>query len=74
MLDDGLIALIDTIIYEQKIIWKEAIECQFKVLSQNLSRRTDQYHKKPQMVYLVSDRDLNPEPPEYEGGMLTTWL
>jgi hypothetical protein len=43
----------------------------FKILSQNVPRGTEENHAKPQDNRSL-DRDLKPGPPEYEAGMLGT--
>jgi hypothetical protein len=55
-------------------IWKEAVVTLFQVLSRHLPGGTEKFHEN-----LIQDnnclaRDLNPGPPEYEAGVLTTRL
>jgi hypothetical protein len=55
---------------ELEKMWKEAVVA-FKLLSRHLSEGTDEYHETPQDSR-PPGRDLNPGPPEYEAGVLTT--
>jgi hypothetical protein len=53
-------------------IWKEALWPNFKVLSLHSPRKTKENHEKLRRNSRSPGRDLNPEPPEYETGVLTT--
>jgi hypothetical protein len=45
---------------------------QFKALSWHMPGRTEENHENLSQDSLSPGRDLNPEPPEYETGVLTT--
>jgi hypothetical protein len=51
---------------------KEAVVAWFKVLSRHLPGRTEENHKNLSQDSWFPGRDLNPGPPEYETGVLTT--
>jgi hypothetical protein len=55
---------------ELEKMWKEAVVA-FKLLSRYFSEGTDEYHETPQDSRSLG-RELNPGPPEYEAGVLTT--
>jgi hypothetical protein len=53
--------------YELKRMWKKRSWRNFEVLSQDLPGGTEENHENCR-----DSRDLNPGPPEYESGVLTT--
>jgi hypothetical protein len=55
---------------ELERICKEAVVSIFEVLSRNFPGWTEENHKN----LIQGSRDLNPEPPEYEAGVLITRL
>jgi hypothetical protein len=58
---------------ELERVWKEAIVTYFKILPRHLTGGTEENHGKPQSQDIRSpDCDLNPGPPEYESGVITT--
>jgi hypothetical protein len=59
-----------TVNNELERMWKEAVVAQFKVLSRHLPRTKENYEI-PQDSRCLG-RYLNPGPPEYEAGVLTT--
>jgi hypothetical protein len=52
-------------------MWKKRSWPNFKVLSRHLSGGTEESHEMPQSSR-SQGRNLNPGPPEYESGVLTT--
>jgi hypothetical protein len=60
-------------INEMERIRKEELMAWFKVLSWYLPRETKEKHEKPQDSWSPC-QDLNPGPPEYKAGVLTTQL
>jgi hypothetical protein len=51
---------------------KKVVVAYFKVLSRKLPGDAERNDKKLSQDILPPGRDLNPGPPEYEAGMLTT--
>jgi hypothetical protein len=57
---------------ELERIWKSAVTAYFKVLSWHSPGGTEKNNNKSQSGQLVSGINMNPEPLEYEVGVLTT--
>jgi hypothetical protein len=57
---------------ELKRICKEAVAAYFKALSRHLPGGTEENNENHSRDSWSPGRDINPEPPEYETGMITT--
>jgi hypothetical protein len=57
---------------ELERIWKEAVAAYFKTLLRQLSGGTEENHVNQSQESRSTGQDLNPGPPEYEAGALTT--
>jgi hypothetical protein len=55
-----------------KAIGRKRIWSNFTALSQNLPEGTEEKHENLSQNFQSSGRDLDPEPLEYEAGVLTT--
>jgi hypothetical protein len=57
---------------ELERMWNEVVVAKFTVLYLHFPGWTEENHKKPQSRYWSLDQNLNPGPPEYKTGVLTT--